>query len=198
MGISIQTYLSAAWSHKLLCHHHWGHTISTMARRNFYHTTGFWNNNNNNKFFARTIKEFFMKLFKIPFCPKPNASALLSLSLKMWLIPPAGQRCRFIKRKNTSQLLQDRSSPKTSAAPTYQQLPQPRENEGIVCISPQPWKASCHHWAFAEQTQCQEVSACELLLVFRPGSDGLRTTTSWAQTSCLSVFSKHLAPVSAL
>lgn len=59
MDIPIQTYLSAAWSHKLLCHHHWGHTIGTMARRNFYHTTSFWNNNKNkNKFFARTAKEF--------------------------------------------------------------------------------------------------------------------------------------------
>lgn len=34
-------------------------SIGTMARRNFYHTAGFWNNNsNNNNFCARTVKEF--------------------------------------------------------------------------------------------------------------------------------------------
>lgn len=56
----------------------------------------------------------------------------------------------------------------------------------------------CHRRASAEQMRCQEGSACELPLVLRPGSDGLRTSTGWAQTSCLSVFSKHLASVSVL
>lgn len=184
---------------QLLCHHHWGHSLATMARRNFYHTTGFWSDNNNNKFYCKNSKRVFRKPSNTIFCPKPNPPTLFSFSLKMWLIPPAGQWCRLNIRKNTSDL----SSSRTAAAQKLQLLPPTssfpsKGRRKGFCISPQPWKAWCHHWAFAEQTLCQEVSACELLLVFRPGSDGLCTTTSWAQTSCLSVFSKHLAPVPVL
>lgn len=102
-------------------------SIGTMARRNFYHTAGFWNNNsNNNNFCARTVKEFLANFLTQPSAPSPFLLASFSFSLKIRLIPPAGQWCRFIVSKNTSdpQLLQDCSSPKTSAASTYQQLPQ--------------------------------------------------------------------------
>lgn len=54
--------------------------------------------------------------------------------------------CRFITRKNTSdfQLLQDCSSPKTSAAPTYQRLPQRRRMKGLFAslYSPEKLRAT--------------------------------------------------------
>lgn len=139
MGISAQIYLSAARSHKLLWHPHWGHSI--RAEGIFNHTPGFWSNNNN-KFCARTVKEF---LGNIPTQPSAPSLILLLCSSVPWQRGSSHQRCRLITRKNRSdsQLLQDCSSPKTSAASTYQQ----RENEGIVH---KPWKALCHHWAFAE------------------------------------------------
>lgn len=77
-----------------------------------------------------------------------------------------------------------------SALPA-QCLPNPGNSPALLSPAQPPAAHSCR-WAVPGRQHHELPPAC------RAGSDGLRTRASWAQTSCLSVSSKHLASLSVL
>lgn len=169
-----------------------------MARRNFYHVTGpgitTTTTKSANKFCARTVK-VLSKLFNGTSCLEPIL--LLRLPSKHRCSHQPVDQCLFISRAHRSP-----RSGRAAAAQRPQLLPPARERlpgQGEQGASPHRCSLqSLSPTELVPSSAAPGASASELLHVRSPGSDGLRTTTSWAQTSCLSVFSKHLASVSVL
>jgi len=95
------------------------------------------------------------------------------------------------RQRNTPDfpLLQGCSSPR--AALPAQCLPSQGTSSAPLSPAQPPAARSCC-WAVPGRQHHELPPAC------RAGSDGLRTSASWAQTSCLSVSSQHLASLSVL